>query len=498
MLTLIRRSYNNLKILITNPNPEHLEHFEKKYTLQVKSLEAVTREGKDGSVYYTGDRESVKHPMLTFTKTTKQDQVIYITFGGYFDEVYWFFKSCGPTHVRDLRNPLPRPEPLPESLSLRYSQPEIARKIMSSSDSGRVVLPTRYGKTYIILATLLAYKIPILFIVPGSDLIAQQVETLSRWIPRKSIGVLKGNKNKITDTITVASPDSLHKLNDDMCAQFRLVVGDEIHSLVSPTRILSLTRFPNARMVGFTATDSGRFDNTDRFIEGVFGPTIVRRTFQEAVQEGAICPITVYLLRTKLKFNGTVRNRTHAYRRYVFYNPEVREIIHRLLTDIIPPQWQTLAFVETKKQVDFLWETIDPQTVPLAMARLFTSKTEREALTERVRNGSLKRCFASGIYAQGMTFSDLRCLINICGGGGSITSVQKPGRLAEKVEGKESGYMIDFMYYTDPEDTRFSKTSTDVSKWRQVVSDSVQRKRMYEKLGYTLKYVNDINEIELT
>jgi len=103
-----------------------------------------------------------------------------------------------------------------------------------------------------------------------------------------------------------------------------------------------------------------------------------------------------------------------------------------------------------------------------------------------------------------VTFHDVRAKINAGGGGGSISCIQKPGRLAEIRPGKKCGVVIDVLWDIDYPD--FSGLQqTDIldafpnptqNEWRAVVRDSRSRLKVYEEKGYHVTFHEDVASIQ--
>ena len=74
-----------------------------------------------------------------------------------------------------------------------------------------------------------------------------------------------------------------------------LLLADEPHALVTSTRLGVIDGFLKARRYGYGATLKGRFDGRDKLITGIFGPVLAERTYLEAVEEGAICPLNIIM-----------------------------------------------------------------------------------------------------------------------------------------------------------------------------------------------------------
>jgi superfamily II DNA or RNA helicase len=319
-------------------------------------------------------------------------------------------------------------------------------------------------------------------VAPGKDLLKQLHADFTEKLPGRQVhGLWSGGPNKIpSDDITVCSMDSLEKLN---FRDTRLVLIDEPHAAVTETRGYLLNSFERARRIGFGATLEGRFDGADMLIEAVTGPILAKRTFAEAVAEGAVCNIDVisidYPIEKRWHFD-----RNAAYRVNFWNNDKLADCLAWLSNIALPPEWQVLFFISNEKQADFLQAKMGKESHVVAMAKKMTGRAERNELFDRMATGEVRRCIASNIYSTGVTFSNLRAAVNVDGSGAFISCVQKPGRLAEIRPGKKSGILFDF-------DIRISDKNTygiaEVTRDRfsdLMVSDSRRRHAIYDKKGY--------------
>ena len=109
----------------------------------------------------------------------------------------------------------------------------------------------------------------------------------------------------------------------------------------------------------------------------------------------------------------------------------------------------------------------------------------------------MKRCICTKIYSTGVTFSDLRGIVNACGGGGSISSTQKPGRLAEIRDDKKRGYLFDFQFECSDPPPPGENLTEDQDRYRMIEGECNKRFEEYEKLGYEIVDVDDLSSIQL-
>lgn len=402
------------------------------------------------------------------------------TMHGFIDKVQSFYEHhLVPTEVHDLRLPFPAPR-LNLCTGLRGSQFELLSKALNQNRSGLIGAPTRYGKTRLILNTIRAFPgIVTVLAAPGIDLVEQLYEDVRLAFPQDDVRILHGKTRKKTQgDITVVSMDSLDKCD---AASTRLVLVDEPHALVTDGRMPDFLRFEKARKYGFGATLDGRFDGRDPLIEGLIGPVLASISYLEAVAEGAIAPITVLMIVIPYK-RFYAHDRAAAYKAVLWQSDRAARIIDWLISPnsgVFPPDWQLLGFIGYEKQLNFLKEHVSSTPWTAAMDKLLTA-AERQAVTQGVKDGSIRVCMATGIYAQGVTFSDLRVVMNLVGGGASTQTIQKPGRVAETRPGKRCGVLVDFLF----EPTQDSIV-TDAECWCPVHESRV-RKKYYEERGFTV------------
>ena len=73
-----------------------------------------------------------------------------------------------------------------------------------------------------------------------------------------------------------------------------LFLGDEAHELLAETYVADIVTVAHqAVRYGFTATVEGRSDNSDARMEPIFGKTLFKLTYPEAVGLGLVVPIEV-------------------------------------------------------------------------------------------------------------------------------------------------------------------------------------------------------------
>ena len=376
---------------------------------------------------------------------------------------------------------------------LRFRQRELLEEGLMKNSSGLIGAPTRYGKTPLIVNTLRVMpNCTTCVIAPGVDLVNQLYYDITEkfGLPGRRVHLCHGSK-KVKGAlqkgdVVVCSVDSLQNLSP---GDYDLVIADEPHALVSDSRIGLVDSFTKARRIGFGATLHGRFDGRDKLITGIFGPILAERTYLEAVEEGAICPLNIIFLDIEVSPKN-YRDRNQAYNAILFKNKTIASIVEKMCNSIIPAEWQTLIFIRHEPQALMLRKAIGEETT-VAMAKSMTD-AERAEVTELLRTDKVKRCLCSRIYVQGVTFSDVRVLINAEAGGNNTSAIQKPGRLAEVRPNKKCGIVIDFAF----------KPMADVESkngyWMAPIRDSQNRETAYREKGYGIYHVSNLDQLAYT
>ena len=466
-----------------------LPSIEKVLTISEKSLELNPR---------THLREVRYRKRELFNKVNRVPGTVGVTYQGFLRKIINACITSGCTfNVQDLREAkssglFPKPR-LDLMTGFRYSQKDLITEALTKDMSGLIGAPTRYGKTTLMVNTLRAFpELKTVVAAPGVDLCNQLYDDITgdRGIKSRDIKLIcSGSKHKAPSKedngITICSVDSLFKCDGK---HVELLLADEPHEFVTDRRLEMLSEFTRARRYGYGATLTGRFDNRDTIIEGVFGPVLAERTYLDAVKEGAICPINVLFLDVEIE-PRQYRDRDAAYKGLLFRNKIMATIAKRICHEVVPDDYQTLLFIKEEKQADLYLDIIGHEAT-VAMAKKMT-KTQREEITEKMRNGTIKRCLCTDIYVQGVTFPDSKVLINLEGGGNNTSAIQKPGRLAQIRPNKKCGILIDFNFMFPGIEADYKGEA-----WTALVADSRAREKAYTEKGYGIYHAATIDKLK--
>ena len=443
-------------------------------------------------------RKSMRRSRALFAAFERGDKRIGVTFQGFLNVILRALAMADKTFsVKDLRvsnsNYPDFPEPDFGAMEgFRFSQRELLESALGKNRSGLIGAPTRYGKTTLMVNTLRAFPtLSTVVVAPGVDLVSQLYDDITgpRGIKDREVKIICSGRGRTpsqeSNGITVCSADSLHLCDP---GSTELLLADEPHALVTSTRLGVIDGFLKARRYGYGATLKGRFDGRDKLITGIFGPVLAERTYLEAVEEGAICPLNIIMFQIELTPHS-LYNRDTAYNELLFQNQEMANLLRRICEEVVPADWQTMIFIKNEAQADMYLETIGTEHT-IAMAKKMTKK-EREEVNARMKANEIKRCLCTDIYVQGVTFSDARVLINCEAGGNNTTAIQKPGRLAEIRPGKKCGIIIDFEFIRA---SGYTAKDYEGDQTGALIADSRNRVQAYEEKGYGIYRARTVEE----
>lgn len=417
-------------------------------------------------------------------------------FQGFWSSLRQHLEDKGHTAtVKDTRpKVLPDPNLQQAIVGLRPWQKPWLLKALLTGNSGLIGAPTRFGKSFGMSALCKAFPdATIVVVAPGVSLCKQLYDHFREILPHREVrGVYTGSKHRNQGpqgSITICSMDSLEKMDPD---DTDLLIIDEPHAVVSDERLPKLAAFSKTRKYGFGATLTGRFDKKDRLIEGLIGPVLSNVTYREAVAQGAISPLKVIMIKipfSKDTIPGHRVEREVVYKRLLTHSSRVSDLVKKIVDGVVPQDWQTMAFIQNEKQAEFYMEHAFPPHGTIAMAKRMTAKV-RNSVTERIASGELVRVLASNIYVQGITFPDLKVVINLAGGGANTTAIQKPGRLLQSRPGKNYGVMIDFIF----ECKDAALETRQPPPYQGIIGESWARHAAYVDIGYDVIFVDKMED----
>jgi superfamily II DNA or RNA helicase len=241
---------------------------------------------------------------------------------------------------------------------------------------------------------------------------------------------------------------------------------------------------------GFTATVEGRSDHADARMEAVFGRTLFRLTYPEAVAHKLVVPIEVRWRRMDPGYNPAAAFTADTPRkRYGIWTNKARNAdIAQVAREHKDADDQVLILVDKIEHLlhlarllpDFAicFGNIDPadeqwyaknKLLPPGYKPLTVAA--RKQIREDFESGKTRGAIATGVWKLGVSFDALAVMIWAASGSSPIDVTQGPSRVSRihDSSGKEYGIVYD---YTDEFDEAFHK-------------QAIGRRRTYKKHDWT-------------
>lgn len=174
------------------------------------------------------------------------------------------------------------------TIKLRPYQIEAVRAIEAHWGDWRrelLVLPTGCGKTVVFNTVAAKQPGKVLILAHRDELIEQARDKYERMF-NELPGKIKAGETDIR-RVTVGSVQTMSRR--DYSGQFDTIIVDEAHHAISPSYQTVLGQFPDARVLGVTATpDRGDKKSLGRYFDGI----AYEYKLKQAVRDGYLVPIT--------------------------------------------------------------------------------------------------------------------------------------------------------------------------------------------------------------
>lgn len=185
------------------------------------------------------------------------------------------------------------------SFNLRPYQQEAVRAIKhhwNEWDKELLVLPTGCGKT-VVFNTIANQRPGNRLILAHRDELIEQARDKYEAMFGERPGKIKAQETDIRP-VTVGSVQTMSRR--DYTGMFDTVIVDEAHHAISDSYQTVLNQFPNAKVLGVTATpDRGDKKSLARYFDGI----AYEYGLKTAVSEGYLCPITAKTIPLEIDMN---------------------------------------------------------------------------------------------------------------------------------------------------------------------------------------------------
>ena len=281
-----------------------------------------------------------------------------------------------------------------------------------SKDFGVIVSPPGSGKTIIGLELIARKKQPTLILVHRKQLFDQWVERIQSFlsIPKKQIGQIGNQKDKIGVEITVAIIQSLTRGGlDELKNKFGMVIVDECHHIPAKSFREVITQLNCYYLYGLTATPK-RKNNDEKLIYVYIGNIIYEMTQKELLeQQNSKAEINIRETDLFVPFDYKT-DHYETVSRVLIYDTSRNNLILKDIDENISRFKSILILTERKSHVDILNLYLKEKYETIAISGDDSERSRRSKL-EQIEQGHFQIIISTGQYfGEGIDISALECL----------------------------------------------------------------------------------------
>lgn len=336
-------------------------------------------------------------------------------------------------------------------MELRQYQKDTLNDLVRSNRGGhnRIVLQaaTGAGKT-VMGSALINYFVSegkkVLFLAHRRELITQASNTMSKLGVRHGI-IMAGMKQNGFESVQIASIDTLRSraLDGDKMdlPDADLVIIDEAHRSLSPTYVRLIKEYPEALVVGLTATPV-RADGTGLGV--IYEDMVQAPSIKELTEAGNLCPADYYAPTIPdLRKVGTIGNDYNA--------KDLNEAMDKpKLVGNIVETWlhiakdtSTIVFASGVKHSIHLKDQFTEAGITAAHLDGSTPNEEREEILEKFNKGEIKVICNCMVLTEGFDAPIAKTCVLARPTKSLSLYIQMVGRVLRPYEGKDRAIVID-------------------------------------------------------
>lgn len=386
-----------------------------------------------------------------------------------------------PPRVKDILRLLPNLAYLQRG-TWRDNQLAILKDILSH-ENGQYVAATGAGKSYIIRAICELYPEARILITTYSNRVLQDIH---RDLVKAGVdvGIYCSAKKEPTGRVLACSVGTLYQFSEE---PWDILLLDEKHECATLKRMQDLMRVDAQRAYAFSANHNDRVDQSDGWLEAVFGQCRVSASHKDAVADGDIVPVEVHWKRITRHRPIMMDSKSPQFQPVCYWRNEDRNRdAAEFAKQCVARGEQTLIYVDTIEHAYQVWQHLkcpvahaahNPKawaarcrgkTVPIELIDQVPDRKWMNDVKERFESGELLLAIANRVWQRGVNFHHLRNLIRLDASTTIITATQVTGRVNRKTEGKTRGIIRD--YIDDYNDDTFAR--------------SQRRRANYKTIGY--------------
>lgn len=398
-----------------------------------------------------------------------------------------------------------RPEPKlipwnrPPAFQMHPYQAEALEALLKAGHAG-VSMGTGLGKSFIIANLVKRLGLKTVVMAPSSSITDQLLADFREWFGDKYVGSYTGKKKRLDKLITVATAQSLTRVEEGSPAwealqEVDVFVADESHQCPASTlaRVCfgALGRAPYRFF--FSATQV-RGDGSKLLLDAITGPIVYDMTVRQGVDGGYLAKPRFRMFDVSPNGEDWYQDPNQMTRHHLFYNPKVIEAVGKLANTAASAGMPVLVLVEEVEQFTKLLPYLRHR-VGFAHGGLSSKLDSRgrqvgnidkvpedfrdsdpTALVKEFNAGRLPILVGTSCISTGTDVKAVKFLIYWQGGKSEVQVKQAVGRGTRLFPGKTFCHVVDFWVHDKRMNARGKMEYGPVGRHAKV------RKGMYEEI----------------
>lgn len=347
-------------------------------------------------------------------------------------------------------------------IKLRDYQKEAVEQMMKGTQ-GFLVSPCGSGKTVMMIELMTRIKQPALFIVHQKELMDQIIQTAVNLtnVTKEEIGIIGAGKNSIGERMTVATIQTLNRIDlGEISGKFGAVFIDEAHHVAAKSFYDVISQFRGCYRLAVSATPN-RSDGLTKMVYSCTG-NVVHEIKQDHVP--TIIP--------RLKIVQTDFSSRSSEHRDIVKALVADKERNRLIVDVIKSEFEGNYCLVLSDRVEHLkkLQALITKDLPTLRCEVLTGsikKKERKEIMERAKQKGIDILLATQLAREGLDIPHLNRLFLTFPKRSAASVQQEVGRIMRPSEGKIDAIVYDFFDY---------KNGILLNQFKQ-------RKAIYKELG---------------
>ncbi len=234
----------------------------------------------------------------------------------------------------DVRNPFRPPEPEGMAWAVepeheeRYYQKEAEDRLIEAVHAG-IEMGTGLGKSRILMDLTKRLGLQTLIVAPSTSILTQLVKDFQRHLGERYVGQYGDGKKKFDRQVTIATFQSLTKLEPgdeawEALKTIQVFMVDESHMCPASTLekvCMGLAKDATYRF--FVSATQVRGDGSGLVLKGVTGPIVYTMSVQEGVEKGFLAKPTFHMIRVRSDDRTETPDVMKMTRLHHYYNPRI-------------------------------------------------------------------------------------------------------------------------------------------------------------------------------